>query len=116
MELVVIGLISFIGVFIQVINLKFNYFRQEAICLDYSTGHYAFVSFPLYEYEIIEDGIKVIYKNEGTTLLYPKKGKKYKVLIHKRNYRKIVGYSEYIGNVVLLFILAVCLFFLISFM
>lgn len=92
---------------IQVINFKINYFKHQATCLDYSTGHYAFVSFPLYEYEIIENGEKTKYINRGMALFYPKKGKKHRVLIHKNNYNKIVGYSEYIGDFVLM-----CMFFL----
>lgn len=110
MELEFIGFIGFIGIFIQVVNLKINYFKYKAICLDYSTGHYAFVSFPLYEYEIIENGVKTMYRNKGTTMFYPKKGKKYKVLIHKNNYNKIIGYSEYIGDIVVMCILLSCFF------
>ena len=58
MELLVIGYICFSVNLIQVINFKINYFKHQATCLDYSTGHYAFGSFPLYEYEIIENGEK----------------------------------------------------------
>ena len=110
MDIIFVGLIGCIGAFIQVVNLKINYFRHNAICLGYSTGHYSFVSFPPYEYEIIKAGKRKTYRNTGTTLFYPKKGKKYKVLIHKRNYNKVVGYSEYIGDVVLMCIFTVCLF------
>lgn len=108
MELIVIGLVCFIAYLAQVINFKVNYFRHYAICLDYDTGHYAFTSFPLYEYELMEEGVKVVYKNRGTAFLYPKKGKKHKVLIHKSDHNKIVGYSEYILDLVLVFLLSIC--------
>ena len=96
MELIILGLVGIIVTLARVINFKVNYFRHYAICLDYDTGHYAFTSFPLYEYELMEEGVKVVYKNRGTAFLYPKKGKKHKVLIYKSNHNKIVGYSEYI--------------------
>lgn len=111
MELIIIGLICFFISFAQVINYKVNYFRHYAICLDYITGHYSGVSFPLYEYELIEDGVKVVLKNRGTAFLYPKKGKRHRVLIHKSNHNKVVGYSEYILNLILVIILSICFLF-----
>lgn len=109
MELIVIGLVCFIASLARIINFKVNYVTHYAICLDYTTGHYAFTSFPLYEYEMIEAGVKVVYKNTGTAFFYPRKGKRHKVLIHKSNHNKIVGYSEYILNLILTFLISICL-------
>ncbi len=109
MELIAIGFIGFVVTLMQIINFKIHYFKHQATCLDYSTGHYAFTSFPLYEYEIIEAGEKTLYRNKGTALFYPRKGKKHAVLIHKINYNKIVGYSEFVACFVLMSMFLVCI-------
>lgn len=91
----------------RVIILKISYIKSFATCLDYNTGR-SFTSFPLYEYEMIEDGVKVVYKNRGTAFFYPKKGKRYKVLIHKKDHNKIVGYSDYVSSLVILCLMFLC--------
>ena len=108
MELTSIGLICFLGTLAQVINLKVNYFKHTAVCLGYITGHGGFTSFPTYEYELVENGVSMTYKNRGTAWFYPRKGKKYKVLISKRNNNKVVGYSELVGYTVLSSLLFIC--------
>ena len=54
----------------RVIILKISYIKSFKNCLDYNTGR-SFTSFPLYEYEMIEDGVKVVYKNRGTAFFTP---------------------------------------------
>lgn len=93
---------------VRVLYLKLNYFKHQAICLDYSTGHYSFVSFPTYEYELIEVGEKRTYVNRGTAMFYPKKGKKHRVLINRHNYNKVIGYTEYIGDVIVMSLFFAC--------
>lgn len=107
MELLAIGIISFAVMLAYAIYLKFNYFKHWAICLDSSPS--GSISHTTYEYEIIEAGEKRTYVSRGTALFYPKKGKKYRVLIHKRNYNKVVGYSAYVGDVILMSILLACI-------
>ena len=77
---------------------KWCYEKHEAICLDYHTSNTAFVTYPLYEYEILEDGEMVTYQNWGICNFSPKKGKKYKVLVYKKNHDKVVAFNEYTFN------------------
>ena len=96
MELFLIGFWVSIGILVYAVYLKVCYKKHEAVCLEYSTSEMAFVAYPLYMYELIENGKIVTYKSSGTTIFSPKKGKRYKVLINKKNHYKVVGYREYI--------------------
>lgn len=110
MELLIIGLLASIGTLAHAIYLKVCYMKHDAVCLEYTSSGKAFVTYPLYEYELIEEGEKVKYKSGGTTIFYPKKGKRYRVLISKKDHKKVVGYTEYIVDVCvgcLLFIAAI---------
>ena len=90
------GLIVSLGILVHAIYLRICYFKHEAVCLEYTTNPTVFMIFPVYEYEIIEAGKKVTYKKGGKTYFYPRKGKKYKVLICKNDYNKVVGYRMYV--------------------
>ena len=96
MELFLMGLIVSIAMLSYAVYLRVCYMKHEAVCLEYSTSEMGFVTYPLYMYELIENGKKVTYKSSGTTICSPKKGKRYKVLINKKNHYKVVGYREYI--------------------
>ena len=85
-----------VGLFARIIFLKVCYMKHDASCLKITGTERSFVTFVLYEYELVEKGKKVIYKSEGTTFFYPRKGKRYKVLISKKDHNKVVGYAEYI--------------------
>ena len=85
-----------VGLFARIIFLKVCYMKHDAICLKITGTERSFVTFALYEYELTEKGKKVIYKSEGTTFFYPRKGKRYKVFISKKDHNKVVGYAEYI--------------------
>ena len=94
MELFLIGFIVSIATLAYAVYLKACYMKHKAVCLEYSTSEMAFVTYPLYK--LIENGKKVTYKSSGTTIFSPKKGKRYKVLINKKDHYKVVGYREYI--------------------
>lgn len=70
MELQIIGIIASIGLLVHAIYLRLCYFKHEAICLEYSTSEMAFVTYPLYMYELIENGKKVTYKSSGATVFF----------------------------------------------
>lgn len=97
---------------IRITILKVYYFQSYATCLDYQTAG-GFSSYPLYEYELTENGKKVIYRNWGNAFGYPKKGKRYRVLIHINDHNKIVSKNEITGDIILWCIPA--LFLLIEF-
>lgn len=84
-----------IGLGIRLVWLKMNYVMHDAICLDYGIGR-SWVTYPLYEYEILIDGKFVKYRNWGTNCFRPRKGKRCKVLINKNNYDKVIGANAYI--------------------
>ena len=90
------GLIVAIGLLVHAIYLRICYFKHEAVCLEHSTYEKLFITFPLYEYELMEAGKKVAYKKRGETYFYPRKGKRYKVLINKDNHNKVIGYMKYV--------------------
>ena len=92
----IVGYLMSAGLFARIIFLKVCYMKHDAICLKITGTERNFVTFVLYEYELVEKGKKVIYKSEGTTFFYPRKGKRYKVLISKKDHNKVVGYAEYI--------------------
>ena len=94
----IINFLFSVGLFARIIFLKVCYMKHDAICLKMTPGSNAYVTHAIYEYELIEKGKKVIYKSEGTTFLYPRKGKRYKVLISKKDHNKVVGYAEYIRD------------------
>ena len=100
MELCVAGLLVSIAFFVHALYLRICYFKHEAVCLDCLYGSKAFITRPLYKYELIVDGQRAIYTNRGTTVFYPRIGKCYKVLINKKNYSKVVGYAEYIVHLI----------------
>ena len=88
-----------VGLFARIIFLKVCYMKHDAICLKRTgSGIKGFVTYAMYEYELTEKGKKVIYKSVGTTFLFPRKGKRYKVLISKKDHNKVVGYAEYIAT------------------
>ena len=85
-----------VGLFARIIFLKVCYMKHDATCLKITYAGRQFVTFAIYEYELTEKGKKVIYKSKGTTVFYPRKGKRYKVLISKKDHNKVVGYAQYI--------------------
>lgn len=109
MGLYISGLVVTVGLLIHAIYLKACYFKHEAYCLEYTTYEKLFISFPLYEYELIESGKTVVYQNRGETYFYPRKGKCCKILIKKNNHSKVVGYAKYIVHLVVGSILTVVL-------
>ena len=78
----------------HIVFIKFCYFKHEAICLDWTLAHKSFfITHPLYEYILVENNKIITYRRRGSTLFYPKKGKKYKVLIRKTDHTKVMGYG-----------------------
>ena len=96
MELEIISLIIMFICCGRIIYYKKEFFEWTAICLDYRVGR-SMTYYPEYVYELVENGETVTYKNWGFAIGFPKKGKKYRVLIKKKDHNKIVGYSEYIA-------------------
>ena len=94
----IVGYLMSAGLLARIIFLKVCYMKHDAICLKMTPGLNAYVTYAIYEYELTEKGKKVIYKSKGTTFLYPRKGKRYKVLISKKDHNKVVGYAEYIRD------------------
>ena len=102
----IVGLLLIIINLIFAVNYKKNYYISEGLCIDYSTGT-AFTSYPIYEYEIERNGIKSVKRSRGIAFGYPKKGKKYKILVHKKKKYKVVSYSEYVSSLAIVIILIV---------
>lgn len=96
-----------IGLFVHAIYLRIRCFKHEAACLEYSLYGKYFISFPLYEYELMEDGKTITYKRRGKTYFYPRKGKRYKVLIYKDDHNKVIGYRMYIVHLLVGILLSV---------
>ena len=65
MELYIIGFVLSIICFIRAVLLKINYIESYAICLEYNTSNNGCVTYPLYEYEMMEAGKKVVYQSRG---------------------------------------------------
>lgn len=88
-----VAVIMLMGFSARIVILKVDYFESYATCLEcYWLKNFS--ARVIYEYELIEAGKKVIYKNGATAFGYPKKGKRYKVLIHKNDHNKICAKSE----------------------
>lgn len=102
----IVILLLIITYLIFAVNYKKNYYISEGLCIDYSTGR-AFTSYPIYEYEIERNGIKSVKRSRGIAFGYPRKGKKYKILIHKKKENKVVSYSEYVSSLAIVIILIV---------
>ena len=96
MDIIILYLIAVIYCYGYVIYYKLEFFEWTAICLDYLTGR-LMAYHPEYVYELVENGETVTYKNWGFAVGFPRKGRKYRVLIKKKDHNKIVGYSEYIA-------------------
>ena len=109
MDLEIVDLMIIIGLTTRLIWLKLNYVIHDAVCLDYTTSNYGWVTYPLYEYEMMVEGKMVVYKNWGTNYFSPCKGKRCKVLINKANYDKVIGANEYIADIIYLIIFFVSL-------
>ena len=99
--------LAFLG---YAVFLKFCYMKHKAVCLDYTRadGISLLVTYPLYEYILLENNKIVTHRRYGVTMFTPKKGKTYTVLIRKTDHTKVVGYSEFV------FYLCLGIFFLIS--
>ena len=100
-ESIILGWIILLIETVSAVYLRVFYFKSEALCLGYSTGRASLVSFPTYAYELEDNGVVVKYVNRGTTIGFPKKGKRYKVLIKYNDHNKVVGYAEFVSDVVL---------------
>mgnify|MGYP005887659229 FL=1 len=100
MELIVASLIIVFICCGCIIYYKLEFFEWTAICLDYRVGR-SMTCYPEYVYELVENGETVTYKNRGFAVGFPRKGRKHRVLIKKKDHNKIVGYSEYITYKVL---------------
>ena len=101
MELQIIGFIAAAGLLIHAIYLRICYFKHEAVCLESTPHGKHLMSSVLYEYELMVAGKKVTYKNWGWTYFYPRKRKRYKVLICKTDYYKVAGYMLYVVHLLL---------------
>lgn len=94
LEMTYISFVLFMGLSGHIVFIKFCYFKHEAICLDWSLAYKSiFITNPLYEYILVENNKIITYRQRGSTLFYPKKGKKYKVLIRKTDHTKVMGYG-----------------------
>jgi hypothetical protein len=94
----------FTGCFlVRVIDLEINYFKSYGLCIDYDTARWP-VSYPIYEYEVDEDGIIVKYVNSTSSLFYFGKGKKHRILINKKDHNKIASYREFVVYIIYLII------------
>lgn len=88
------GFLGFCG---HIVFVKSCYFKHEAICLDWTLASKSFfITYPIYEYILMEKNKLVTYRRSGTTVFYPKKGKKYKILIRKTDYTKAMGYGWFV--------------------
>ena len=96
MDIIILYLIAVIYCYGYVIYYKLEFFEWTAICLDYRVGR-SMTYYPEYAYELVENGETVTYKNRGFAVGFPRKGRKHRVLIKKKDHNKIVGYSEYIA-------------------
>lgn len=86
----------FIGACILLIRayiFKTQYIETYAICLDFTNANY-----PLYQYEMNVNDHKIIFENYGHSFLWAKKGRRYKVLVSRKDYDKVVAYNEYVGE------------------
>ena len=88
--------------------------EHTALCLEvtYWDLH---VAYAIFEYELEENGEKVVYRNKGQCSRRPKPGKVYKVLINKEDHNKVMAYNEFtgflwMGIVLLLMALSVFIF------
>ena len=97
LEMTYISFAFFIGLCSHIVFIKLCYFKHEATCLDWSLAHKSlFITHPLYEYILVENNKLVIYQRRGSTVFYPKKGKKYNILIRKTDHTKVMGYGWFI--------------------
>ena len=98
LEMTYISFAFFLGLSAHIVFIMLCYFKHEGVCLDWTRAHKSFfITHPLYEYILVENNKIVTHCHSGTTLFYPKKGKKYKILIRKTDHTKVIGY----GGVVL---------------
>jgi len=96
MKLCVMGLLVSIGFLCYAIYLRICYFKHEAVCVECLYWSKGFTTYPTYEYKLTIAGKEVTYKNRGTTVFFPREGKRNKILICKKDYDKVVGYAEYV--------------------
>lgn len=109
MELHIISIIFLILLWTRIFWLKFCCIKKDAVCLDYTTTNTACVIRPLFEYEMMENGKKVVYRSRGTALLGLRRGKRCKVLINKKDHNKVVGYNEYVVDIIWEIIIIFCI-------
>jgi len=96
LELQIIGFIATAGFLVHAIYLRVCYFKHDAICLKCSPHNKFFMSSVLYEYELKQAGKMVTCQASGWTYFYPRKGKRCKILICKKDYYKVAGYMLYV--------------------
>jgi len=96
MKLCVMGLLVSIGFLCYAIYLRICYFKHEAVCVECLYWSKGFTTYPTYEYKLTIAGKEVTYKNRGTTVFFPRGGKRNKILICRMDYDKVVGYAEYV--------------------
>ena len=102
--------IFWLGCLIWLIHLKINYMKHTAICLEtiYAEN---FIMHVHYEFELpMNSGKMVTYRSWGSTFGWPRKGKRYKVLIRKDDYNKIIGRAEYRHTIFLCILSFLCWF------
>lgn len=93
-EMTYLCFVGFLGVCCHIVFVKTCYFRHEAICLSWTRSYDSFfITYPLYEYILLEKDRIVTYQHSGTTVFFPKKGKKYKILIRKTDHTKVMAYG-----------------------
>ncbi len=76
-----------------VIYVRVTSIKHEGVCVRY-WSHWM-----RYEYELVIAGKTIKFENTGlSSTLFPREGKRYKILIRKNNYSKVEGYSYYLGE------------------
>lgn len=107
MDLEIMSFIAAVGTILRLFWLRLNYTKHEAICLDYTVGRGG-ITKPLYEYQLLEGDKIITYQNWGSNYFSPRRGKRYKVLINKKNPNKVLGVNVYLANIIRL-IVFVCI-------
>ena len=96
MELQIIGFIMTVGLLVHAIYLRICYFKHDAVCLDWNPGGKSFLVRIHYEYELKQGQRMVTCETWGWTYFWARKGKRYKVLICKKDYYKVSGYRVFV--------------------
>ncbi len=101
LDMTYISFAFFLGLSAHIVFIKLCYFKHEAVCLDWTrASRNFFTTYPRYEYVLLENNKIVIYQQCGTTVFFPKKGKKYNILIRKTDHTKVMGYAWFVSEII----------------